>query len=241
MWTQVKEQQRAQAVTARDVMPRFTFPNSVADSSATWKYTLPVTEQAVRSVVGPHTGWPQRLSEGSSPPSSPQETPRDRPGRTETGVPFVGWPGGELLSHCICCSVFPKMPENVLPAASTGLSRRESHRNSPSTDPTSPFTHPNNDGALQASWEFQEHPRAGDPTKGIVIMDGMDSIDASLLDTNLNPHEGEFTHRPARKRIAARHHGSPSRDGLFEAKKLADRRSGVDQTRTAIVVLAKLL
>lgn len=45
-----------------------------------------------------------------------------------------------------------------------------------------------NDDALKASWEFHDYPRAGDPTKGIVIVEGMDSIDASLLDTNLDTH-----------------------------------------------------
>jgi hypothetical protein len=45
-----------------------------------------------------------------------------------------------------------------------------------------------NDEALKASWEFHDYPRAGDPTRGIVIVDGMDSIDASLLDTNLDTH-----------------------------------------------------
>ena len=75
-----------------------------------------------------------------------------------------------------------------LPTLMRILSRRGSLRNSRSTDLMSHFTHPRNDGALKASWEFHDYPRAGDPTKGIVIVDGMDSIDASLLDTNLDTH-----------------------------------------------------
>lgn len=45
-----------------------------------------------------------------------------------------------------------------------------------------------NDAALQASWTFHDYPRAGDTTNGIVLVTGMDSIDASLLDTSLDTH-----------------------------------------------------
>ena len=45
-----------------------------------------------------------------------------------------------------------------------------------------------NDAALQASWSFHDYPRAGDTTRGIVCVAGMDSIDASLLDTSLDTH-----------------------------------------------------
>jgi esterase/lipase superfamily enzyme len=44
------------------------------------------------------------------------------------------------------------------------------------------------DLALQASKKFNGYPRAGDAGPGLVIVDGVDTIDATLVDTNLMGH-----------------------------------------------------
>jgi esterase/lipase superfamily enzyme len=45
-----------------------------------------------------------------------------------------------------------------------------------------------NDKALRASHTVHEYPRAGDAGAGIVVLDGMDSVDASLVDTDFLGH-----------------------------------------------------
>ena len=45
-----------------------------------------------------------------------------------------------------------------------------------------------NDGALKYSYTFHDYRRAGDATGGVLTLPGMDSIDASLLDTSFDNH-----------------------------------------------------
>jgi esterase/lipase superfamily enzyme len=77
-----------------------------------------------------------------------------------------------------------------------------------------------NDEALKASWEFHDYPRAGDTTKGIVIVDGMDSIDASSLDTNLDTHSYFAAQKTVVSDLSAlivKGKKPPERDGLEES------------------------
>jgi len=45
-----------------------------------------------------------------------------------------------------------------------------------------------NDGALRYSYSVHDYRRAGDATGGVMVLRGMDSIDASLLDTSFENH-----------------------------------------------------
>lgn len=45
-----------------------------------------------------------------------------------------------------------------------------------------------NDWALHASYAFNDSPRAGDSSRGMIVLDGLDTIDASEIDTDLLGH-----------------------------------------------------
>ena len=45
-----------------------------------------------------------------------------------------------------------------------------------------------NDMALRASYTFNDSPRLGDSSRGVVVLDGMDTVDASNIDTDLLGH-----------------------------------------------------
>jgi esterase/lipase superfamily enzyme len=45
-----------------------------------------------------------------------------------------------------------------------------------------------NDEALKISKRFAQYPRAGDASDGIIVLPGIDSIDASIVDTSFLGH-----------------------------------------------------
>ncbi len=45
-----------------------------------------------------------------------------------------------------------------------------------------------NDWALHASYAFNDSPRAGDSSRGVIVLKGLDTVDASEIDTDLLGH-----------------------------------------------------